>query len=428
MIIKKIEIDNFRSINKKLVIDSKDSALKTFIGPNNSGKSNILRALNLFFNVETEPGNQYDPNRDISIGSSKSINITLSFQFAKTVDKNITTFIDKKYPDVFKDYIIPITLRLYPNGSTQYIFTTGKGRKSTAMDDLRQRITDYINCVYIPAIKDYRNIINRDMMRKIVASTFQGWGRGRTSKVLGEHKENFQKIMDNLQNILNISGNTMTEMFKGVISSIQRFDFSLPYDNLEDLLGRLSFQITEEGITEQVSLDSEGSGIQSYTIYSMLKLLHELRPTNTFKKSKFVWLIEEPETFMHHDLQRKTFQKLKEYGNEGHIFISTHSPIFIDKSDFSNSFLIKKENSTTATNVTTKNISEVITGSLGVGFDELGLFNRFNVLIEGESDKELILGLNKLFITKGYTDLLNENETTFIVCGSANSIPHFYNM
>ncbi len=31
----------------------------------------------------------------------------------------------------------------------------------------------------------------------------------------------------------------MTEMFRGVAPSIKRFDFSLPYDNLEDFLGRL---------------------------------------------------------------------------------------------------------------------------------------------------------------------------------------------
>ncbi len=428
MIINKIEIENFRSIKKKISIDSSTSAFKSFIGPNNSGKSNILRALNLFFNLETEPGIPFNPKQDIALGSNKSANINILFHFTKSIDNNIVNFIDKNYSATFKEYNVLLSLRLYANGSTQYIFTTGKGQKSTGMVDLRLRILDYINCIYIPAIKDYRNIINKDMMRKIVASTFQGWGKGRISKKLGENKENFVKIMESLQQILNISGDSMTEMFRDVVPSIERFDFSLPYDNLEDLLGRLSFQISESGINEQVSLDNEGSGIQSYTIYSMLKLLHELRPTNTYKKSKFIWLIEEPETFMHHDLQRKTFNKLKKYSQEGHIFISTHSPIFIDKIDYSNSFLITKDIETIVSKVTTNNIRSIITGSLGVRFDELGLFNRFNILVEGETDKKILLELNKLFKIIGKNDLLDENETEIIVCGSASSIPHFYLM
>lgn len=429
MKIEKIEIENFRSIRKKVTLeDSLTSSFKVFVGPNNSGKSNILRALNLFFNLESEPGICFNSKKDITIGANKTSNITLKFKFLKPADNKIVKYIDDKYPETFRDHVIQLTLRLYTNGTTQYVFTTGKGYKSTAMDDLRVRLLEYVNCIYVPAIKDYKNVINKDMMRRIVASTFHGWGRGRTSKKLGEHKEDFQKIMENLQKILNISGDSMTEMFKGVVSSVERFDFSLPYDNLEDFLGRLVFQITETGIKDKVSLDSEGSGIQSYTIYSMLKLLHELRPTNTYKKSKYLWLIEEPETFMHHDLQRRTFNKLKEYSKDGHIFITTHSPIFIDKRDYSNSFEVVKNTETEIKKIRANNVGKLITGSLGVGFDELGLFNRFNILVEGKTDKNLILGLNNLFHQAGESNLLDEKETMFIECGSASAISHFYHM
>ena len=45
--IRRIQIKNFRSI-KNLDIGVED--LAAFVGDNDSGKSNILRALNLFFN------------------------------------------------------------------------------------------------------------------------------------------------------------------------------------------------------------------------------------------------------------------------------------------------------------------------------------------------------------------------------------------
>jgi len=72
MKIEKIEITNFRSIREKLLIEASNSNFKIFIGPNNSGKSNILRAINLFFNKETEPRVSYNPNIDLTFGENKT--------------------------------------------------------------------------------------------------------------------------------------------------------------------------------------------------------------------------------------------------------------------------------------------------------------------------------------------------------------------
>ena len=69
-IIEKIEIKHFRSFDggkdqTKVKIDNL-SDLNVFSGANDSGKSNILRALNLFFNDEISPGIKFDKNRDFS--------------------------------------------------------------------------------------------------------------------------------------------------------------------------------------------------------------------------------------------------------------------------------------------------------------------------------------------------------------------------
>lgn len=55
--IRHIEIKNFRSI-RSLSLDAND--LTTLVGDNDSGKSNVLRALNLFFNGQTDPGQSLD--------------------------------------------------------------------------------------------------------------------------------------------------------------------------------------------------------------------------------------------------------------------------------------------------------------------------------------------------------------------------------
>ena len=284
------------------------------------------------------------------------------------------------------------------------------------------------NCIYIPAIKDYRRIIDAQMMRKIVGATFQGWGRGRYgSKTIGEQKEKFSNLLKEVQSVLDESGNYVSEIISSVVPSIESFAFSLPYDHLEDFLGRLLFSIKERHLAESITLSGVGSGVQSFAIFSMLRLLHEIRPTNTHKKSKFIWLIEEPETFMHHDLQKKTHDKLKEYSQGGHIFITTHSPVFIDKHDFGSSFVVIHDGTSTQIEyVTSRNLNSIIAGNLGVSFDDFFDFKRFNILVEGESDKRLLTELNSLFMQASPDRLLNLTQTEFLVCGSANAIPHIY--
>ncbi|WP_394699778.1 AAA family ATPase [uncultured Pseudodesulfovibrio sp.] len=63
-IIEKIEINYFRSAYSVTLSDLKD--ITTLIGENDSGKSNILKALNLFFNNDTELNSVFNFFDDIS--------------------------------------------------------------------------------------------------------------------------------------------------------------------------------------------------------------------------------------------------------------------------------------------------------------------------------------------------------------------------
>ncbi len=62
--IKSVEINNFRSIVKLNV--GALNRLNIIVGKNDIGKSNFLKALNLFFNDETELGNKFSFKRDFS--------------------------------------------------------------------------------------------------------------------------------------------------------------------------------------------------------------------------------------------------------------------------------------------------------------------------------------------------------------------------
>jgi len=61
-LISEIEIEGFRSIRSTILSGLND--FTTLAGLNNSGKSNALRALNSFFNSQTDLGTEIDVDAD----------------------------------------------------------------------------------------------------------------------------------------------------------------------------------------------------------------------------------------------------------------------------------------------------------------------------------------------------------------------------
>ncbi len=66
MQIKKVKINRYKSITQPLLIDS-FSNLHILVGPNNAGKTNVLDAINLFFNSDLEEERFFDKDADVSL-------------------------------------------------------------------------------------------------------------------------------------------------------------------------------------------------------------------------------------------------------------------------------------------------------------------------------------------------------------------------
>jgi len=85
-LIEYIYIDRFRSFRKETIENL--SSFSIISGKNNSGKSNILRALSLFFTDEIEPGVILDMQRDCCAGKNekKQIQIEIKFDLARNIN------------------------------------------------------------------------------------------------------------------------------------------------------------------------------------------------------------------------------------------------------------------------------------------------------------------------------------------------------
>lgn len=89
--IKQVQIKNFRSIIRATL---NFDQINIFVGLNDAGKSNILKALNLFFNDETEPGVEFDFETDycksapIIAKKAKEIEIKITFSIPENYNDN----------------------------------------------------------------------------------------------------------------------------------------------------------------------------------------------------------------------------------------------------------------------------------------------------------------------------------------------------
>ena len=66
--IKSVEINKFRSLRK---CNLEVGKIGIFVGKNDAGKSNILRALNLFFNDEVDKGKKLNLSEDFNFNSKR---------------------------------------------------------------------------------------------------------------------------------------------------------------------------------------------------------------------------------------------------------------------------------------------------------------------------------------------------------------------
>jgi len=98
MKLKNVRIRNFRTIQDETVLEL-DNYL-TIVGPNNSGKTNILKAIQTFFTgYDNKEG--YDKKRDFSRSSHKGSKTTINITFTKE-NLPFDNHIFKEYEEIYE--------------------------------------------------------------------------------------------------------------------------------------------------------------------------------------------------------------------------------------------------------------------------------------------------------------------------------------
>ena len=379
---------NYRSISTAYKLPLTDYTV--IVGPNNEGKSNILKALGLALTlltsgkytrfrrtISTSHSNRaierfdYEWERDFPI-NLQSIDLigrsefTCEFQltenefeeFKQKTKINLTTILKAKISigkeDVKFDFLM-------------------KGKGKEALNNKRAEISQFINeklfLQYIPAIRTSELAIN------IVDNLLE-----QELSKLEDNPEFVEvvKIINKLQQpIIKKIAKSLKESISSFIPDVK----SITIKNRENV-GRLISASCRVYINDGIETDLQfkGDGVISLTAISLLQHFSKQGSLN----KRLILLIEEPESHLHpkaiHNLKRVIY----EISKVNQVIVTTHSPIIVERLQIKHNIIVQGGKASPA-----ENISEIRT-SLGITMSDNLSIAYLVILVEGEDDTIVI--------------------------------------
>jgi putative ATP-dependent endonuclease of the OLD family len=376
-------------------------SLTAIVGPNNSGKSNILRALNLFFTgaVEGAPYTtdlDYPKGGNLSKGDQTKITVTVSYEPKKEV--LITRALDELEAESTQrrldNELLSLRVSYSKHGveSWQFIGKLGvKNINRTLIEKVRDAVRQSVAFKYIPVGRDSLESINREIGTELIRTIFSGWSGATKSR--RDINAAIEVLLQKLQPELESSSTSVTESVREVFKEIRHLKLRLPFSNLEEMLPSLTAVISD---TAETGVRSKGAGIQTSSLIFLLKFLADNHPQRHNARVTFIWAIEEPESFLHPSKQREMASVMARFAKEVQTVITTHCPHFVVRDKGSSStWVVDKHSATPHSTYVVGNDYDLARQTLGVSLlDSMSLFP-LNIVVEGPSDEILLSGALK---------------------------------
>ncbi|WP_161627634.1 ATP-dependent nuclease [Pseudomonas viridiflava] len=369
-----LRIKNFRTVTTEQVLSLANGL--TLVGPNNAGKTNVLMAVYMFF-TGYENRNGYDHRVDLSF-REKSVKTSLTCHFSGDpvgVDKEIFVKLGKLRTLLGQtDDSNEFSINVYFNGDNP-VYQVYPGVKrpegkspqySMAQKSFIQSVLDSFKCYYIPSKKSIDELYGEFVSPFI---------RLQVGKVLKDHVVRIRQSVSAISKSMNevLVDNGLLNVSVG---------FDIPNGALSDLITGFDLHVSDP---DQSSIYSKGMGIQAAVLLSSFKWITEQQ-----NDVSVIWLIEEPETYMHPALGAKASRILDGLTSISTVVKTTHAINFVPADVRLVQGIVrasKQKNSIVRRFSSHREATAAIRLSLGVKFSDYFGLARVNVFVEGETDR-----------------------------------------
>lgn len=363
-----VEIANFRALEKVAVPLQQFSVL---LGENDVGKTSFLYALEKFFTGKklSDPKDWYHKRTE------ESIRITVTFGDLPNDDEELTPLIRK-------------------NGTLvlNRIFTFDKPPETKA-------ILDDLSAVNVPksliTARFSENAFHFIPVRRDLAVQFSMNKTALLGKLLRAtmrkaiEDAGVEKPLSEIQKVLQAAINTPRESMELFLKEqLNNDSIKLGFDDLQiDPTEGVSFAVTlSDDRVVGVEIQDRGAGTQNNLIIALFRLIakSDLGP-------EFIFAMEEPENSLHPKAQRQLLAVIQEISNSNQVIVTTHSPVFIDRTRFeSNILLTRKAAGNTVAKIFQPEDLTTIRADLGIRASDALLKGGGNcaLLVEGNTEED----------------------------------------
>lgn len=379
---------NYRSISAAYKLPLADYTV--IVGPNNEGKSNILKGLGLALTLLTGSRPQrfrrsglisysnrgierfdYEWERDYPINLQEKepegrSEFTCEFELTESELEEFKSKIKVNLNSVLRAKII------IGKNDIKFDFLM-KGRGKESLNKKRLEISEFVNdkllLQYIPAIRTSDlaiNIVENLLEREL--STLES---------NPEFKEVVKIITKLQQPLIKKIAKSLKESISGFIPDVKNISIK-NRENVGRLISSSCRVYVDDGI--ETDLQFKGDGVISLTAISLLQHFSKQGSLN----KGLVLLLEEPESHLHPKAIHNLKKVLYEISKTNQVILTTHSPIIIERLQVKQNIIVQNGKAIPANNV------NEIRQSLGITMSDNLASAYLVLLVEGEEDIVLL--------------------------------------
>jgi len=324
MQLKEIVIRNFRSIDEiKLHLGT---GLNVFTGPNNSGKSNILRAVALTLDEKSVKPFSWEYNYPLDRKRLTRSTISLDFQLDESRGPELTlkkylieyensiikkskyeTFAEKGFLRLFNQYIG--SKESIPKNQKYFLSSSGsiKGNDEFLNKSLKQ-FNKLIRFVYLKSGENLSSLVERgfhEILRDVMEEKLRKQFEAAKNKRKKFHEELKGGILAELSSYIK-------EEISDIMPEIKDVELEPKIPEIKKIISDCEVRFRDNYLT---AIENKGTGVRSTFLINLMSFI----ATSTSKS--VVFAIEEPESFVHPEIQKKLAGVIKKISNKKNVTV-----------------------------------------------------------------------------------------------------------
>jgi putative ATP-dependent endonuclease of the OLD family len=345
----RVRIRNFRSLWSEGSEYAVDVALADagnyFAGPNNAGKSNLFRALELA--LATDP-RQFDEAKDRpehEVGSNCSI--VLDFDMGQDALSNgdlVGTL--ARMAHVYEravgagstfaeeDRLVHHVQFSAAGARTEKILAKGAGAKAKRGDKLAKLLAQFHRVVQFVDVRSGESLesMMKRGFREILGSVLKEKFASALAKADVKQKEFRAELSDG---VLKPLANDIRERVARYVPDLKDVELVPAVGTVDDAIVGSSYELTDAAKT---ALEQKGTGVRGAVLLTLMSLIAEA------SSRAVVFAIEEPESFLHPGRHRELGRALEQFTKRSDVtlLVTTHSPFIFAADAKSRVFSVSK--------------------------------------------------------------------------------------